>query len=83
MSLNLLEFKNGHVNISSAAMPPVYHYSKKTDSVNEIELVGTPLGSFYDEEFNLCRKYSLCMLQLVTFQSKKTRGVSQVSGSDH
>ena len=52
MSLNLLEFKNGHVNISSAAMPPVYHYSKKTDSVNEIELVGTPLGSFYDEEFD-------------------------------
>ncbi len=52
MSLNLLEFKNGHVNISSAAMPPVYHYSKKTNSVNEIELVGTPLGSFYDEEFD-------------------------------
>ena len=52
MSLNLLEFKNGHVNISSAAMPPVYHYSQKTDSVNEIELVGTPLGSFYDEEFD-------------------------------
>ena len=52
MSLNLLEFKNGHVNISSAAMPPVYHYSKRTDSVNEIELVGTPLGSFYDEEFD-------------------------------
>jgi hypothetical protein len=52
MSLNLLEFKNGHVNISSAAMPPVYHYSKKSNSVNEIELVGTPLGSFYDEEFD-------------------------------
>ena len=52
MSLNLLEFKNGHVNISSAAMPPVYHYSKKTNSVNEIELVGTPLGSFYDEAFD-------------------------------
>jgi len=52
MSLNLLEFKNGHVNISSAAMPPVYHYSKRTNSVNEIELVGTPLGSFYDEEFD-------------------------------
>jgi len=33
-------------------MPPVYHYSQKTDSVNEIELVGTPLGSFYDEEFD-------------------------------
>ena len=55
MSLNLMEFKNGHVNISSAAMPPVYHYSKKTDSVNEIELVGTPLGSFYDEEFDHCQ----------------------------
>ncbi|OUV41501.1 MAG: hypothetical protein CBC68_05815, partial [Candidatus Marinimicrobia bacterium TMED108] len=52
MSLNLLEFKNGHVNISSAAMPPVYHFSKKNNSVNEIELVGTPLGSFYDEEFD-------------------------------
>ena len=52
MSLNLLEFKNGHVNISSAAMPPVYHFSKKNDSVNEIELVGTPLGSFYNEEFD-------------------------------
>ena len=52
MSLNLLEFKNGHVNISSAAMPPVYHFSKKDNSVNEIELVGTPLGSFYDEEFD-------------------------------
>ena len=52
MSLNLLEFKNGHVNISSAAMPPVYHFSKKKNSVNEIELVGTPLGSFYDEEFD-------------------------------
>ena len=56
MSLNLLEFKNGHVNISSAAMPPVYHFSKKNDSVNEIELVGTPLGSFYNEEFD---KYQL------------------------
>tara|TARA_B100000674_G_scaffold137988_1_gene107655 strand:+ start:1812 stop:4787 length:2976 start_codon:yes stop_codon:yes gene_type:complete len=52
MSLNLLEFKNGHVNISSAAMPPVYHFSKKKNVVNEIELVGTPLGSFYDEEFD-------------------------------
>ena len=52
MSLNLLEFKNGHVNISSAAMPPVYHFSKKGNSVNEIELVGTPLGSFYNEEFD-------------------------------
>ena len=52
MSLNLLEFKNGHVNISSAAMPPVYHFSKKKNSVNEIELVGTPLGSFYNEEFD-------------------------------
>ena len=52
MSLNLLEFKNGHVNISSAAMPPVYHFSKKKNAVNEIELVGTPLGSFYDEEFD-------------------------------
>ena len=52
MSLNLLEFKNGHVNISSAAMPPVYHFSKKKNAVNEIELVGTPLGSFYNEEFD-------------------------------
>ena len=52
MSLNLLEFKNGYVNISSAAMPPVYHFSKKKNTVNEIELVGTPLGSFYNEEFD-------------------------------
>ena len=52
MSLNLLEFKNSHVNISSAAMPPVYHFSNIDNSVSEIELVGTPLGSFYDEEFD-------------------------------
>ena len=33
-------------------MPPVYHFSKKKNAVNEIELVGTPLGSFYNEEFD-------------------------------
>lgn len=39
--------------MSSAAMPPIYHFVAATGQVEEIQMVGLPLGGLRKEEFEL------------------------------
>jgi serine phosphatase RsbU (regulator of sigma subunit) len=51
MSLNIVQFKPNEFELSSAAMPPVYHYVAATQKVEEILIQGIPLGGLKDEQF--------------------------------
>jgi serine phosphatase RsbU (regulator of sigma subunit) len=51
MSLNIVQFKPNEFELSSAAMPPVYHYMAATQKVEEILIQGIPLGGLKDEQF--------------------------------
>ena len=53
MSLNIVYFKGNKATMSSAAMPPIYHYSAKTNKVNEIEMMNLPLGGLSMETYDL------------------------------
>lgn len=53
MSLNILQISSDRVLMSSAAMPPIYHYVAATGKVEEIQMVGLPLGGLRKEEFEL------------------------------
>lgn len=53
MSLNILQVSSDKVLMSSAAMPPIYHYAAATGKVEEIQMVGLPLGGLRKEEFEL------------------------------
>ena len=60
MSLNIALIKENTVTLSSAGMPPYFIYRAATNTTDEIQLSGVPLGSFndvyYDEtttSFNL------------------------------
>ena len=48
MALALVKVKDDTVNISSAGMPPFYHFRRATGEVAEITLKGMPLGAFND-----------------------------------
>ncbi len=52
MSLNLVQIKPTEFEISSAAMPPVYHYVAATKKAEEILIQGIPLGGLKDEQFD-------------------------------
>ncbi len=45
MSLMLLKIKDDKIIFSSAGMPPLYLYRKKTDTVEEFIIKGMPLGA--------------------------------------
>jgi serine phosphatase RsbU (regulator of sigma subunit) len=53
MSLNIVQIKPTEFELSSAAMPPVYHYVAATNKVEEILIEGLPLGGLKDEHFNI------------------------------
>jgi serine phosphatase RsbU (regulator of sigma subunit) len=53
MALTLLRIHGRNIAISAAGMPPVLLYSRRTEEVREIELVGTPLGSLADARYEL------------------------------
>ena len=53
MAVNIAKFHQDKVELTSAAMPPIYHYNGATKEVNEILIEGLPLGSFMDENFDL------------------------------
>jgi hypothetical protein len=53
MSLNILQVSSQKVMMSSAAMPPIYHFVAATGQVEEIQMVGLPLGGLRKEEFEL------------------------------
>ncbi len=53
MSLNIAEITQDEINLSSAAMPPIYLYKASTKSIEEFMNNGLPLGGFKDEEYVL------------------------------
>ena len=56
MSLNLVHFQNGSMKLSSAAMPPMYHFEKKKNKVEEITISNLPLGGLMSENFTVLNK---------------------------
>ena len=52
MSLNIVQIKPTEFELSSAAMPPVYHYVAATNKVEEILIQGLPLGGLREEHFD-------------------------------
>ena len=56
MSLNLVHFQNGSMKLSSAAMPPMYHFEKKKNKVDEITISNLPLGGLMTENFTVMDK---------------------------
>jgi len=48
MALSLVRIANDTLIASSAGMPPIYIYRKKTRSVEELVIKGMPLGAFDD-----------------------------------
>ena len=53
MALTLLRIDQGRITVSAAGMPPALHYSQADRRLQEIELVGTPLGSLADVSYQL------------------------------
>ena len=53
MSLNIAEIANNEIKLSSAAMPPIYLFQAKSNSVEEIMNSGLPLGGLKNEDFEL------------------------------
>ena len=53
MSLNIIQIKPTEFELSSAAMPPVYHYVAATNKVEEILIEGLPLGGLREEHFDI------------------------------
>lgn len=45
MALNIARFNGDHVQFSSAAMPPIYHFIAAKNTVDELIVPGLPLGS--------------------------------------
>ena len=52
MSLNIVEISKNELNISSAAMPPIYLYKANSNTVEEIMNSGLPLGGLRHEDFD-------------------------------
>ena len=52
MSLNIALIKDNVITLSSAGMPPYFIYRAATNSTEEIQLSGVPLGSFKDVHFD-------------------------------
>ena len=51
MAISVARFWPDRVELTSAAMPPAYHYKLKTKEVDEVLLEGLPLGSFKGETY--------------------------------
>ena len=56
MSLNLAHFQNGSIKLTSAAMPPIYHFEKNKNKVDEIQISNLPLGGLMSEDFTVLDK---------------------------
>ena len=53
MAISIARFWENKIELTSAAMPPLYHYRAETSEVDEILLEGLPLGSFKGETYSL------------------------------
>jgi ligand-binding sensor domain-containing protein/serine phosphatase RsbU (regulator of sigma subunit) len=56
MSFSLLRFDNSKLVITSAGMPPIYYYSKKTENIEEIIIEGMPLGAMRKFSYKVIEK---------------------------
>ena len=52
MSLNIALIKDSQITLSSAGMPPYYIYRAASNTTEEIQISGVPLGSFNDAYFD-------------------------------
>ena len=52
MALTLARFDGHRVNLSAAGMPPPLVFRQQTSAVEEVELVGTPLGSMAEATYH-------------------------------
>jgi serine phosphatase RsbU (regulator of sigma subunit) len=67
MNLNIVEISDKELNMSSAAMPPIYLYKANSNAVEELMQSGLPLGGLKDETFNLITRtfeYGDVLIQL-------------------
>ena len=67
MSLNIVEISDKELNMSSAAMPPIYLYKASSNAVEELMQSGLPLGGLKDETFDLITRtfeYGDVLIQL-------------------
>jgi len=56
MSLSVAKFNDNSVELSSAAMPPTYHFSSKSKKMEEILVPNLPLGGIETEKFDGIKK---------------------------
>ena len=56
MSLSVAKFNDNSVELSSAAMPPTYHFSSKSKKIEEILVPNLPLGGIETEIFDGIKK---------------------------
>ncbi len=47
MALSIIRIDDKSLTISSAGMPPVYHFSAREEKVSELTLIGLPLGAIF------------------------------------
>lgn len=68
MGLILVHCRNNELDITSAGMPPVLHYSHREGQVNRITVKGLPLGGKASFPYR-SRKISVCKGDLVVLMS--------------
>jgi len=56
MSLNICKIEKNTMTMSSAAMPPIYHYVAKSKRCDEIGIPGLPLGGLKNETYDSITK---------------------------
>jgi serine phosphatase RsbU (regulator of sigma subunit) len=56
MSLNIVEISQNELNMSSAAMPPIYLYKSGANTVEELMQSGLPLGGLKNESFEQIKR---------------------------
>ena len=56
MSLNVVQVRSNEFELSSAGMPPVYHYVAATNKAEEILIEGLPLGGLREEHFDILKR---------------------------
>ena len=53
MAFSLLKLNGTHLQYSGAGMPPMYIYRKNSNSIDEIDMQGMPLGAMRNFKYNL------------------------------
>jgi ligand-binding sensor domain-containing protein/serine phosphatase RsbU (regulator of sigma subunit) len=56
MSFSYLKFEGNKLFMTSAGMPPIFYYEKKSDTVEEIVIQGMPLGAMRNFPYKVIEK---------------------------